>query len=162
MTARAAIGVDDDLAAGEAGVAHGPADDEAAGGIDVVLGVLVEPLGGKHGLDDVLEDVGVQLVVADGLGVLAGDDDGVDAGGLAVLVVLDRDLALAVGAQIRQLAGLAHRGELAGELVGQRDGSRHQLGGLVGGVAEHHALVAGAAGVDALRDVAGLLVDATR
>jgi hypothetical protein len=79
--------------------------------------------------------------------------------GLPVLVVLDRDLALAVGAQVGQLAGLAHLGELAGELVGQRDGRGHQLGGLVGGVAEHHALVAGAAGVNALGDVAGLLVD---
>ena len=50
-------------------------------------------------------------------------------------------------------------GQLAAELVGQRDGRGHQLGGLVGGVAEHHALVAGAAGVHALGDVAGLLVD---
>ena len=159
MTARAAVGIDDDLAAGQAGVAHGPADDEAAGGIDVVLGVLVEPRCGQHGLDDVLEDVGVELFVADALGVLAGDDHRVDAGGLAVLVVLDRDLALAVGAQIRQLAVLAHRGQLAAELVGQRDGGRHQLGGLIGGIAEHHALVAGAAGVHTLGDVARLLVD---
>ena len=43
--------------------------------------------------------------------------------------------------------------------MGQRDGGRHQLGRLVGGVAEHHALVAGAAGVHALGDVARLLVD---
>ena len=159
VTAHAAVGVHDDLAAGQAGVAHGSADDEAAGGVDVVLGVLVEPLGGQHGLDDVLEDVGVQLLVADALGVLAADDHGVDARGLAVLVVLDRDLALAVGAQVGQLAALAHFGQLAAELVGQRDGRGHQLGGLVGGVAEHHALVAGAAGVHALGNVAGLLVD---
>src|SRR5208282_1740664 len=70
VTARAAVGVHDDLAAGEAGVSHGPADDEAAGGVDVVLGVLVEPGGGEHGLDDVLEDVGVQLFVGDVFGVL--------------------------------------------------------------------------------------------
>ena len=93
------------------------------------------------------------------LRVLAGDDDGVDARGLAVLVVLHRHLALAVGAQVGQLAVLADGGELAGELVGQRDGRRHQLRRLVGGVAEHHALVAGAAGVNALRNVARLLVD---
>ena len=30
----AAVGVDDDLAAGEAAVAHGAADDELAGGVD--------------------------------------------------------------------------------------------------------------------------------
>ena len=125
----------------------------------MVLGVLVEPCGGQHGLDDMLEDVGVQLLVADALGVLAGNDDGVDAGGLAVLIVFDGHLALAVGAQIRQLAGLANRGQLAAELVGQRDGRGHQLGSFVRGVAEHHALVAGAARVHALRDVARLLVD---
>ena len=44
--------------------------------------------------------------------------------------------------------------------MGQRDGSRHQFRGLVGGIAEHHALIACAAGVHALGDVAGLLVDA--
>ena len=62
----------------------------------------------QNRLDDVLQDVGVQLVVGNRLGVLAGDDDGVDARRLAVLVVLHRDLALAVGAQIGQLAVLAH------------------------------------------------------
>jgi len=121
--------------------------------------VLVEPLGRKHSLDDVFENVGVKLVVADGLSVLAGDDHGVDASGLAALVVLHRDLALAVGPQVGQLAVLAHQAELAGKLVGHRDGGRHQLGGLVDGVSEHHALVAGAAGVNTLRDVARLFVD---
>ena len=101
----------------------------------------------------------LQLFVGDALGVLGGDDDGVDADRLAVLVVLHRDLALAVGAEIGHLAGLAHFGQAAGQLVGQGDRSRHQFGGFVGGIAEHHALVAGAAGVHALGDVAGLLVD---
>ncbi len=50
----------------------------------MVLGVFVEQVGGDGGLDDVLEDVGVEGVVVDGLGVLGGDDDGVDADGLVV------------------------------------------------------------------------------
>ena len=57
MAAHAAVGVDDDLAAGEAAVALGPADHEAAGGVDEVLGLLVEQLGGDDRLDDLLEDV---------------------------------------------------------------------------------------------------------
>ena len=65
VTAHAAVGVDDDLAAGQAGVAHGAADHKAAGGVDVVLGVLVEQLRGENGLDDVLEDVGAQLFGGD-------------------------------------------------------------------------------------------------
>ena len=46
--------------------------------------------------------------------------------------------------------------------MGQRDGRRHQLGSFVGGIAEHHALIAGAAGINALGDVARLLVDGWR
>jgi hypothetical protein len=127
--------------------------------IDVIFGVLVEPLGGKNGLNDVLENVGVQLVVRHLLGVLAGDDDGVDARRLSVFVVLNGDLAFAVGAQVGQLAVLAHQAQLAGQLVRERDRRGHQLRRFVAGVAEHHTLVAGAACVDALGDVARLLVD---
>ena len=55
-------------------------------------------------------------------------------------------------------------GQTAAELVGQGDGGGHQLRGLVAGVAEHHALVAGADGLVAVAvhahgDVAALLVD---
>jgi hypothetical protein len=59
----------------------------------------------------------------------------------------------------RQAAVLAAIGERLGEAMGELDRHRHQLVGLVGGVAEHHALVAGTAGIDAHRDVARLAVD---
>ena len=45
-------------------------------------------------------------------------------------------------------AVLADLGEPPGEPVRQHDRQRHQLGGLVAGVAEHHALVAGALPVE--------------
>ena len=92
----------------------------------------------------------------------------------AVLVLVG-DLRLAVGPQVRHLAGLAHLGEPLGQPVGGPDRQRHQVGRLVAGEAEHHPLVAGAlgvelvlaghaaaellAGVDALGDVRALLVD---
>ena len=44
--------------------------------------------------------------------------------------------------------------------MGQRDRRRHQLRSFIAGIAKHHALVAGATGVDAHGDIAGLLVDA--
>ena len=50
VAGHAAVGVDDDLAAGEAGVAHGAADDEPAGGVDAHLVVVVaELLGDRSG-----------------------------------------------------------------------------------------------------------------
>ena len=92
--------------------------------------------------------------------MLGRDDHRVHPDG-AVAVVLHRHLALAVGAQIVHLAALAHLGQPAGQLVGQADGQGHQLGGLVAGVAEHHALVARAADlvVGAEGDVGALPVD---
>src|SRR5690606_17184923 len=51
-----AIGIDDDLAAGEAGIAVGSPDDELAGRVDVPDGVPGDPLGRQGianvGLDD--------------------------------------------------------------------------------------------------------------
>ena len=168
--APAAVGVDDDLAAREAGVSVGAADDEAARGVEVVDGAVVEVLGGDDGLDDVLHEVGVDLVVRDALVVLRGDQHGVDAlghHGAALALVLDGDLGLAVGAQPRADAVLADLSQLVADLGGEDVREGHELRGLVGGVAKHVPLVAGADlleglgahAVDALADVGGLLVD---
>lgn len=75
----AAIGVDDNLAAGKAGVAVGAADHEAAGGVEVVDRVVVEVLGGHDVLDHVLHEVGADLLVAHVVVVLARDHHGVDS-----------------------------------------------------------------------------------
>ncbi len=155
-----AVGVHNDLAAGEAGVALGTADDEAAGGVDIDLGVLVHEPGGDGGLDDQGDHILPNLLQ---LHVGAG---------LVVLVIFHGDLGLAVGTEVVHLSLLADLGQALGHLMGQGNGQRHELRGLVAGVAEHHALVAGAVvqlGVAALLglqrlvhaqgDVGALLVD---
>ncbi len=81
MGTPATVGVDDDLAAGETGVTLGTADDEASRGLDVVDGVVVEQVGGDDLLDDLLHDLGAEVLGGDLLGVLGGDDDGVDTEG---------------------------------------------------------------------------------
>lgn len=162
------VGVDDDLSAGEAGVTVGSADDEAAGGVDVVDGLLIEVLGGDDRLDDVLHDVLVNLLVGDVGLVLGGDDDGVDADGdhaAVLLLVLDGDLGLTIGAQPLEGSILANVGETLAEAGGEEVGEGHELGGLIGGVAEHDALVTSAdlldalVEVDALGDIGALLLD---
>lgn len=162
------VGVDDDLSAGEAGVTVGSADDEAAGGVDVVDGLLIEVLGGDDRLDDVLHDVLVNLLVGDVGLVLGGDDDGVDADGdhaAVLLLVLDGDLGLTIGAQPLEGSILANVGKTLAEAGGEEVGEGHELGGLIGGVAEHDALVTSAdlldalVEVDALGDIGALLLD---
>ena len=160
VTSHAAVAVNDDLAASESGVAHGTADDESSGGIDVVLAVFIEQVRRNHCLNHVLQNAGAKLVVADGLGVLRGDHHGVHAKNFAVGVVFHRDLGFAVGAKEGKCSVLAHQREPLRQLVRERDGCRHQLFVLVHRVPEHHSLVAGAPGIDAHGDVAGLLVDA--
>src|SRR5208283_1173179 len=125
VASHAAVGVDDDLAAGQAGVAHGAADDETSGGIDVVLGVFVEQVGRDHGLDDMLQNAGAEFVVGHGLGVLRGNHDGIDAHDFALGVIFDCDLRFAIGAKERKCSILANQREPLRELVGQRNGSWH-------------------------------------
>ena len=88
VPAETAVGVDDDLAPGQPGVAHGPADDELAGRVDVELGLLelriVQTLG-QHRPDDVVDQVGPhERVDVDAVLVLGGDDHRRDELRLAV------------------------------------------------------------------------------
>src|SRR5438477_198514 len=68
MPAEAAVGVDDDLAAGQSAIAHRPADHEAAGRVDVKGGMLVEILrrhdARDHRVDHHLAQGGVRDVLA--------------------------------------------------------------------------------------------------
>ena len=166
VTAHAAVAVDDDFTAGEARVTLRTADDEFAGGVDEVLGVLGQHVLRQDLLDDLLNAEFFDLGMADVGGVLGGDDDVDDAGGLAV-DVFDGDLAFRVRAEpFGEFAGFADAGEFAAEAVGEHDGSWHELGGFVAGVTEHDALVTGAlfamffafsfGGVDTLGDVGAL------
>src|SRR5690606_18636698 len=82
----AAVAVDDDLAPGEAAVTHGAADDELAGGVDVVLGAGVEPALGQHVLDDLLHHRFLEILLADVLGVLGGEHHRIHRHRLAVFV----------------------------------------------------------------------------
>jgi len=143
VTAAGAIGVDDVLAAGEAGVALGAADDEPAAGIDAIDGLAVHKLGRDDGVHDVLHDVGLEMSKLDAVIVLAGNDYRLHPLRYAE-GVLDRHLRFAVGAEIGDYSLFAHFGQAAAELVGQGDGQRHKLRRLVAGEAEHDPLITGA------------------
>ena len=167
----AAVGIDDDLSAGQTSVAGRPADDKASGGIDKDLGIVVEQRRGDGRADDLFDDILAQGLEID-LVVLGRNDNGIDALDL-VVVVLDGDLRFSVGTQIGDLAGFSSRGEFFGELVGERDRKGHQLLGLVAGKAKHHTLIARAddaqrvavaravlkGTINAHRDIGGLLVE---
>ena len=69
-----------------------------------------------------------------------------DAVRRVVVVVFDGELALGVGPQVRHRRRnlAADAGQFDEGHVGQRERQRHEFGRLVAGIAEHHALVAGA------------------
>src|SRR3546814_5926243 len=110
MRARAAIGVDDDLAAGQPRVAVGSADLETAGRVDMIDGVRGQQLGGQHVGDHpehIFAKLGIFRLVALVLveevtwRVLRRYDD---RGRLdrALVGVAQRDLALGVGLEERR------------------------------------------------------------
>ena len=175
----AAVGVDDDLAAGEPGVANRPADDELAGRVDeevreqLSLGEELLVLGVEDRLEDVLPEIVADHLLARLLAMLGRDQDLLDLD-RAIVLVTDRDLSLAVRAEVADDARLANLGELPRELVRQLDRHRHQRLRLAGRVPEHHSLVSGAGavelvgrlalallepGIHPLSDVGRLLVD---
>ena len=167
----AAIGIHDDLPTGEAAVTLRAADDEPAGGVHIDLRILVQQFCGNSGLDDHIDHILADLLQRHLGAVLGGEHHGIHPDGL-LAVILHSDLSLAVRPQIVHKSGLADLGKLPGHFMRQRNRQGHQLRGLIAGVAEHHALIAGAviqlglAGflglqrlVHAQSDIAGLLVD---
>ena len=183
---RAAVGVDDDLAPGQAGVAHRAADHELAGRVDV--DERRDPRGSSRRRDRCGRIGRSTCSIRSGLIIVSGSSPSrccvemrtrsISTGRLApvcVDLVADRHLRLAVRPQIRQHVRLAHFGEPLRDAVREHDRQRHQLARLVRRVAEHHSLVARAdpverivvagsccssyARVDALRDVGRLLVE---
>jgi hypothetical protein len=146
----------------------------------VVDGLIVQVFGWDDLLDDLLLDLLAELLSGDVLAVLRADDDGVDTernNCTAVMLVLDGNLCLGVGSQpweTSRVTGLFH-GRV--KLVGKKDGEGKHFGGLVGGIAEHDALITGTQVLESLvvvetlsdigrlllngdQDVAGLVVEA--
>ena len=163
MGRRAAIGVDDDLAAGQAGVPVRTTDFEAAGRVDVIDGLVRQQLGRDHLGHHILHiglELGFLLTLIIALGVLGRNDDG-SAGDRRAAFVAERHLTLGIrlqeGRGLRMAIG-RHRFQ---DLVAVIEGRGHQVGRVIGGIAEHDTLVARAfilvaTGVDALRDMRAL------
>lgn len=174
-----AVGVDDDLTAGETGVTLGTTDDEKAGWLDVVDSAVIKKVGWDDLLDDLLQDLLSEDLGGDFFTVLGAYDDGVNADRLdsaVVVSIFNSDLGLGVRAEPWEgavLAGILH-GTV--KLVGELDGQREEFRGLVGGVSEHDTLVTGTQLLQSLvvvktlsnvrrllldgnKDVAGLVVE---
>src|SRR6266446_9215039 len=120
VTAHAAVAINDDFAASETGVALRSADDETTGWVDEVNGLLVEHLNRQDFLDHFFDNKIANLAVLHVSAVLSGNDDVCDTNRLAVLV-LDRDLALGVGAEPLDAASFAQARQLASKTMRKHD-----------------------------------------
>ena len=116
-------------------------------------------------IDHIILDPGQHLLVFVKLIMLGADDDGVDALRDALVAVLDSHLTLGIRTQVSHyLTLLADISEGAHDEVGQVERDGHVVLRLVGGIAEHHTLIAGTllilvTVIDTAVDVGTLLVD---
>ena len=144
------VGINYDLSPGEAGIAVGSPYHELSGGVYMEYEIVVEKLRhmGVQGLFEAGEKDGLHIFAYPAalhvFIVLGGEDQGVYPRRGAVVVVLHRELALCVGAQVghRRRIFPPYGGEEAERLVGEAQGEGHIVGGVVAGEPEHHPLVA--------------------
>ena len=148
VTGVAAVTVHDDLSTGQTAVTLGASDHKTTSGIDEELGILVHHVGGDNLIEHIPFDIRVNLLLGHILIVLGGKNNCVQADRFVVLVVLHGNLSLSVRAEVIQGAVLADLGQASGQPVGHRNRVGHILLSLIGGKAEHHALIACADGIE--------------
>ena len=168
MAAHSTVGIDDDLAPGEAGIPLRPADDDPAGGIDQEFRLVGQQFRRQLLANDFADEEIAKLLVLHFRGVLRGNDHIRDADHVEALIN-HRDLRLRIGPQPADLAALADAGQSAPQSMGKHDRRRHEFRRLVTGVTKHQSLVArtllgvalafGRGGVHALSDVRRLRGD---
>ena len=149
----ATIGVHDNLAAGEAAVAVGPADDEIAGRVDQKIGWLLRHPALRQGRfnrvgDHFLDKTGSILLAIAALRIVLGGDHDLGAANRLAIDVTDRNLALRIWLQVVKLAGAAFLRKNLQYFVREVDRRGHEgilLVDLAFGAreAKHHALVTG-------------------
>ena len=139
---KSAVGIHHELAARQAGVRLNAAQDEAPGGIDEDLCILVYGEFPECGNDHRLYDLPPKFHHIFVRSVLAGDHHAADPVGQAEHI-LHRHLGFSVRAQAPDRTCLSGIGQQAGQPVGQDDRQREQLLRLRTGVAVHDPLVAG-------------------
>ena len=151
----AAVGVDDDLAPGQARVAHRAADHELPGRVDVdevaVSRAASRRTGpcGRIGRSTCSIRSGLisESASRPSRCCVEMSTRSISTGRCRpslVDLVAHRHLRLPVRPQVRQHVGLPHLRQPLRDAVREHDRQRHQLARLVRRVAEHHSLVAGA------------------
>ena len=138
----APVSVDDDLAPGQTSVRRRATDHEVATRVDHDLGCGVDDLAFQHRVDHQLTNAFADFLLRRARCVVRRHHDGLYSLWFSVLI-LDRDLRLAVRPKEGKRSVLARLRKLLGQPVGERDGERHELGCLAAREADHHALVPG-------------------
>ena len=158
MAGHSPVGVNDNLPPGESAVGLRAADDEFPGRVDEDFDPVPGELPERRAHHQFLQ-VAPDPVAPGALLVLRRAHHRGNRVRPAVLPVGHGHLRLAVRPEVRDLAAPPRPGQPRGDAVRQDDREGHEFLGLVAGEAEHHPLVAGAAGDHAARDVLGLPVD---
>ena len=142
MARIAAVGINNDFAAGQSAVTHRAAGDEATSRVDIDDRIVIHQFHRNHRADDMLHNSPANFIQRDVRAVLGGNHNGINAHWAIIVIIFHGDLRFTIRQEIRQRTIFPDFCQTACQLVGQRNRQRHQLRRFIARVAKHHALIA--------------------
>ena len=112
MACPAAVCINNDLPAGEAAIAVGPPDHEAAGGINVYFRIFINQLGGQYNIHDVPAYIFLYLFPGNIVAVLGRYNHGIESFRTVVCIIFHSDLRFSIWTKVGQRSVFADEGEL--------------------------------------------------
>ena len=119
------------------------ADNEVSGRIDEVLCVFIYHILRKDRIKYVLLNILMDLFLRNGSFMLCGKNDRIQSCRLSI-DVLNGNLRFSIRTKIGKSSVFPYLSQLAGQLLSQIVRKRHIFGSLIGSIAKHHSLIAGA------------------
>ena len=126
----------------------------------MIFGICVEQFTGNGRLNHMFKDIGAKLVVRYCLCMLRGNHHCINPDWPVIRIVFNCNLGFSIRTKVGKFAVLANLREPLAKLMRQQNRRRHQFRVFIARIPKHHSLVAGATGVHAHGDVAGLFINA--
>ena len=149
MARHSTVCINDNFSPGQAAITLRAANNKTAGWIDMVHCLLGKHFSRQNLFNQLVTQLLAQFFNFNHRVMLSRNHNRRNMAGHAFFIIFHRHLRFTVRPQPRQIAVLAHSGQLLHQLMSQHNRHWHQLRRFPAGIAKHQALVARAAHINA-------------